>query len=72
MRIQALGLHVALGSNHKEGCGLMECIKTLKIEVTAIHHVEGSGFCHQNIEDIDIVDFAVGKLDESRNGTSPV
>ena len=72
MRIDASGLHIAFGTNDKEGCGLMQFVKTLKIEIASIHDVEGSGLCRQCVEDIDIVNFAIGDLDEGWNRASQV
>lgn len=72
LQIQTPRLHVAFGTKDKEGRGLMECVKTLKVEVASIHNIEGSGICSQNVEDIDIVDFAICNFDESGDRASQV
>ena len=42
----------------------MEAVEPLEIEVAAIHHVEGARLGNQHVEDVDIVQFAVGDVDE--------
>src|SRR3989338_8016353 len=53
VRIESSELEIAFGANHKEGQGLMERIKTLEVEVTAIQDVEGTGLGNEIVEDID-------------------
>ena len=42
-------------------------MQAAKIDVAAIHHVEGAGFGHQLVEGFDIVGFAVRAVDKTRD-----
>ena len=53
-------LEVALGSCDKEGGGLVNPVKAGEVEIAAIEDVEGSGLEHQLVEEIDVVNFAIG------------
>jgi hypothetical protein len=64
MRVATLEHHVALGAYHEEGRRERERMKALEIDVTAIHHVEGSGLDQYLVEDVDIMHFAIGNMDE--------
>jgi hypothetical protein len=39
--------------------------KLFEIDIVAIHDIEGSGLWQQEIEDVDIVQLAVGDMDKS-------
>src|SRR5580692_5269577 len=50
MGIDAVVLHVDLGPGDKERTGLMDHIKSLEINITAIHDVDGAGLGCDQIE----------------------
>ncbi len=50
----------------------MQAIQPLEIDVAAIHDVEGAGLRYQQVEDIDIVQLAVGDVDEARNAAAQI
>ena len=54
----------------KNAAGKIEGEEPGKVDITAIHDVEGAGFGDQEIEDMDIGAFAVGDVDEAGNGAA--
>jgi len=67
MLIESAELKILLGSNHEESQTLHQAVKPSEIEIAAIHDVERTRFGNQNIEDADIVHFAVGNVNERGN-----
>ena len=45
----------------------MQGIESFEVQIPAIHDVDRSGFYHQNVEDFDVVQLAVGDMDEARD-----
>ena len=60
-------LGVGFGSQNKEAQGLMKIMQTLKVEIGSIHNIEGSGFWNKQVKDIDIMEFTIGNMNESRD-----
>ena len=46
---------------------MLDPVKPGEIEIAPIHQIEGSRFQEEMVEDIDIVDLAVGNKDNGRN-----
>ena len=69
-RVEASEPEVAFGSGDEEGRCLMDGIKTIEIQISTIDNVNGSWLEGQLIEDVDVVNLAVGDNDEGWN-TSP-
>jgi len=63
VRIAAFVLSVGLGANHEECPCQVEREKPFEIDIATIHDIEGSGLWQQEVEDVDIVQLAVGDLD---------
>ncbi len=57
--IKSPGIQIRFGACDKEAAGLMQDIQTLEIEICPIHHVEGTSFWNEQIENIDIVQLAI-------------
>ena len=68
--IEAPGTEVFLGAGEEEGAGLMQGVQTLEIDAGAVHDVGGAGFENQQVEHVDIVQLAVGDVDEAGDGSS--
>ena len=66
-RIDTPCIQVRLGAGDEEGTGLLQGVQPLEVQIAAIHDVDRSGFRHQHIEHIDIVQLAVGDVDEAGN-----
>src|ERR1700688_1169001 len=64
-RINAVIVHVDFGAGNEEGAGLMEREEPSKIDVTAIHHIDGSSLRHDQIERCSIAHFAVRNMDKA-------
>jgi hypothetical protein len=64
-RVHALEFEIGFGAGGEEAGGLMEAVEPLEVEVAAVHDVEGAGLGNQYIEDIDVVQFAVGNVDKT-------
>ena len=69
-RVEASEAEVAFGSGDEEGRCLMDGIKAIEIQISTIDNVKGSWLEAQLIEDVDVVNLAVGNNDEGGN-TSP-
>ena len=67
MGVDATISGVGFGSQNKEAPGLMKIMQTFEVKVGSIHDIEGSGFWDKQIKDIDVVEFAVGNVNESRD-----
>ena len=45
----------------------METVQTTEVKVGAIHDIEGTGFRDKHVQNIDVVEFAVGDVNERRD-----
>src|SRR3954462_3189827 len=63
---------VCLRSGDEERARLIECKKPLEVEVGPVHYIEGAGLRDQQIEHLDVVQFAIGDVDEARNRTAQI
>ena len=63
-RINASGIHAALGAGHEESADLMQFVQTSKVQVAPIHHVERAWLDGQDVQDLDLVHLAVADMDE--------
>jgi len=43
----------------------VKIIQTGEVKVSSIHDIKGSGFGDEQVEDVDVVEFAVGNVNES-------
>ena len=71
-RGQASEFGIGLRSRDEEAAGLMQCIEALEVQVSAIHHVEGTRLGHKQVEDVDIVELAIADMDEGGNGAAQI
>ena len=65
-------LEAALGAGDEVAAGLFELVQATEIQVAAVHHIVGAGFDDQQVQDLDIVQLAVGDLDKGRDGAAQV
>ena len=72
MGVDAAVFGIGFGSQNKEAQGLMKTMQAVKIKVGAIHNIEGSGLWNKQVKDIDIMEFAIGNANESRDITTQV
>lgn len=69
LRRQAGILQIGFGPDHKDGLVLMDTVETGEIEIPSVHHINGSGFENQVVQDIDVVNFSFG--DANKDGKVP-
>jgi hypothetical protein len=65
-------IRVALGSTDREPAALMQRAKPREIQIPPVHHMANSGLEDQNVEDVDIVPFAVGNKNETGDCTAKI
>ena len=63
-------IQVSLAARHKECRRGREAIQSLKIDVAAVHHIEGTRLEDEVIEDADVVGLAIG--DANKRGDVPL
>ena len=59
--------HVRLRSDHEECPGAVDAGETLEVEISTIHHVEGSRFEDDPIQSVHVVDFPLRNRHEGGN-----
>ena len=65
LRISALKFGIAFGPGHKECLGLMNLVKPCKIQVPAVHQIEGPSLDDELIQDVDFVGLSVCNVNET-------
>ena len=50
----------------------MQAVEPLEVEIGTVHHIESTGFWHEQIQNVDIVHLAVADMNESWNGASQI
>jgi len=48
-RIEPAGVEIRLGAGHEEGAGLVQNVEPLEVQISTVHHVNGTGFGDQQI-----------------------
>src|SRR5262245_13515014 len=71
-RADTLEFEVGSGTGNEEALALMEPVEPLEVEVSAIHNIEGTRLGDEHIEDVDVVQFAIGNMDETGNRSAQV
>src|ERR1035437_956989 len=69
---QALEFETGLGSSDKERGGQHKAIESSKIDVAAIHDIEGAGLQNQFIQDAHIGLFSLGNRDKRGDGAAQI
>jgi len=63
-RVQASCIEVSLGASDEEAARLIQRVEPLEVEVASIHDVEGARLDNKQIQDVDIVQLAIGDVNE--------
>src|SRR5215510_12401204 len=71
-RVDTLEFEVGSGTGNEEALALMEPVEPLEVEISAIHDIEGTRLGDEHIEDVDVVQFAIGNMDETGNRSAQV
>src|SRR5437867_777978 len=72
MRLPPAKLKIGFGTNDKVGQGLLKTVKTLEIDIAAIHNDIGARLRNNTIQRLDVRNFAVSDVDEDGNRTLDV
>ena len=67
MRIPTLGLEIGFGARHKEAARVVQAMEPFEVEIASVHDVEGTWLGQPQVEDIDVVQFAVADVQERGN-----
>ena len=72
MRIKPAELGIGFGSQDEEAAGLVQGVEAGEVQVGPVHDVEGAGLGQEQVHDLDVVELAIGDVDESRNSAAQV
>ena len=72
MWVKSLSLEIFFGTNNKACETQVYGIKTCKVKIPTIHHINGSWFWNEFVRNIDIMYFAISNFDEGRNATTQI
>ncbi len=59
-------------AGHKEAFRLVQPIKSFEIDVSSVHDVESAGLGQQQIQNVDVVQFAIADVEKGRNVATQV
>ena len=65
--VNPLTLGIGLGPQHKITAGLIHQIQPREIQIRTVHKLERIALGKQSVQDVDIMQLAVGNMDECRN-----
>ena len=67
MRIDPPVLKIGFGTRHKEGLSQMQGMESVEVDIAPIHDIETAGLEGDPVENVHIVELAIGDMDEGRN-----
>ena len=70
--INSFCLEIGHSASYEETARLMKYMETGEVLVGSIHDVEGSSLWNKQVQDVDIVQFAIGDMDEARDSASEI
>ena len=65
-------VEVAFGPGHEECQAQLQAMESTEVEIGSVHHIKGTGFDRQDVEDGDIVGLAVGYPHKTRDISTQV
>lgn len=69
-RVDAMGIHVRLRAGHEKTAYPRQDMQPGEVEVSPIHHVDGSGLGSQQVECMRVVQLAVRDMDIARDAAA--
>jgi len=72
VRIAALGFEIGLGSGDKEALRFVQLTKPIEVDVASIHDVESAGLRLLEIQNVDVVPFAIADVEKRRDVATQV
>lgn len=70
--IQPSEAEIAFGPDNEKSSGPMNFVKTCKVQISSVEDVNGPGFDEKVVEEIDLVDFAMGYEDQRGNAAPQI
>jgi len=67
MGIATLGFEVGFGAGDKETFRFVQLKKSIEVDVASVHDVESTGLGQQQIENVDVVQFAIADVKKRRD-----
>ena len=67
MGIPTLGFEVGFGAGDKEALRLVQPIKPFEVEVSPVHDVESARLGQQQVQNVDVVQFAIADVEKRRD-----
>src|SRR4029077_3429619 len=72
MRITPLGFEVGFGSGDKEAFRFVQPIKPFEVDVSSVHDVESARLGQQQVQNVDVVQFAIADVEKRRDVAAQV
>src|SRR5437879_7640985 len=72
MRIATLGFEVGFGAGDKEAFRLVQPIKSFEVDVSSVHDVESTRLGQQQVQNVDVVQFAIADVEKRRDVAAQV
>jgi hypothetical protein len=70
--IAALDFEIGLGPRDEEAFRLVQLIKPVEVDVASVHDVKSAGLGQQQIENIDVVQFAIADVKKRRDTATQI
>ena len=65
-------MEISFGSNHEKSRRLMKLVETGKVHITSVEDIDGSWFYGELVQEIDLVNFAVGYKDHRGDAATQI
>lgn len=72
LRIQSSKLEIGFGAGYESGLRLIQGVEPGKINITAVHEVDGASFRNQLVKNVDVMYFTMSNPNKRRNGAAQV
>ena len=66
MRIATLSFEVGFGTGDEEAFSFVQATKSFEVDVSSVHDVESAGLGQQQVQNVDVVHFAIADVKERR------
>jgi hypothetical protein len=63
--VSAIQDNTGLGARHKESAAAMKCVQPFEVKIGTVHHIEGAGLRDDLVQQVYVMSFSIGNLNES-------
>ena len=63
--VSAVQHNTGLGARHKESTAAMKGVQPFEVKIGTVHHIEGAGFGDDLVQQVYVMPFSLGNLNES-------